>query len=522
VTLLFYRRNSLPYRIFDAFFRNLLPFFLVVIAVTGVVATVLVFRNASYEASSSIRVISDNEVSNVMGFSERSVGSPAEINTAHFGDLMQNLLPGGFVDTVVKTAGMEKSIQVNPQARDPRLAKLRKYVSAKTQSNDVFTIALVWDKRDECERLVKALQETYIKEAGLSRQSQAVATAEYLNSEIERYKVDLEKAEQALTQYKTTHSGQLPDAQAAEVQQFANLRMERDYLSITAQDSALKRSALEQRIASIKPTAILEQTIANDPIVQEIRGLQAKRNEQINAGFNPATSQTVGDIDKQIKKLEQQFASRQQSDPAQARNVVETKLQDNPEYMDLSQQLTDARIAETTQKARMALLNQQLSEYQKRISALPSAERELTEKTRDYTILKEQYEDLLQRRQQAELKANVERVTASSTLIVQNPVYAEEAISRSKKMIMIVGSILLGLIIGFGVIILREWMDPSFRYEADAAQLLGVPILAGLPESSDFRFPLAIRGTQNGDARKAHQRPRFMSILFGEKSLYGK
>lgn len=515
--LLLYRRDSLTYRIFDAFFRNLLPFLVVVIAVTGIVGTLLVFRNAAYEASASIRVISDNEVSSVMGFSERAMGSPADINSAHFGDLMQNLLPGGFVDTVIKSAGLESSIHVDPQARDPRLAKFRKNVSAKTQSNDVFTIALVWDKREECERLVKALQETYIKEAGLSRQSQAVATAQYLNSEIDRYKKDLEKAEQALTQYKTTHSGQLPDAQAAEVQQFANLRMERDYLSITAQDSALKRAALEKHITAIKPTAILEQTVANDPLVQQIRDLQASRNKVINDGFNPATSSTVGDINTRIAQLEKQLAAQQKSDPSQSRNVVETKLQDNPEYMDLTQQLTDARIAEQTQKARMALLNQQLGQYQTRIAALPAAERELTEKTRDYTILKEQYEDLLQRRQQAELKANVERVTASSTLIVQNPVFAEEAMSRSKKAIMLVGSILLGLIIGFGVIILREWTDSSLRYEVDAAKTLGVPVLAGLPESDNLRFSLISRSQQG--ARLARKRPRFMSILLGEHSL---
>lgn len=489
-----YRRDSLIFRLLDAFFRNWWPFLLSVITVTCVVGAVLVFRNASYEASSSIRVISDNEISSVMGFAERTMGSPAEKNAAHFGDLMQNLLPGGFVDTVIKSANLTRSIAVDPQARDPRLAKFRKNVSAKTQSNDVFVISLAWDNRQECENLVKALQQAYIQEAGLSRQSQAVATTQYLNSEIAGYKKDLEKAEQALTQYKSTHAGQLPDAQAAEVQQFANLKMERDYLSITAQDSALKSSALAQRIGSIKPTAILEQKVGNDPLVQQIRDLQAQRNKAVNVDHhNPVTSEIVGDIDKRIAQLEQQFASQQKQDPSQSRNVLETTLQDNPEYMDLSQQLTDARISEQTQRARMGLLNQQLGQYQKRIAALPAAERELTEKTRDYTILKEQYEDLLQRRQQAELKANVERVTASSTLIVQNPVFAEEAMSRSKKALMVVGSIILGLIMGFVVILLREWMDPSLRYESDAARLLGVPVLVGLPESPDLHSPLISR-----------------------------
>ncbi|MBC8104257.1 MAG: hypothetical protein H7Z41_16905 [Cytophagales bacterium] len=502
-----YRRNHIHYRIADAFFRNWVPFLAAVAGVSGVVGTALVVRSASYVASSSIRVVSENEVSKVMGFSRQYWTSPAQQNASHFGDLMADILPGGFVDSALRSANLRQPIQVDPKVDDPQFAKLKKAIYAESQSTDVFTIGLVWKDREECEQIVKAFQQAYIEEAGRSRQSQAIATAQYLNSEIERYKANLQKAEQALTAYKIAHAGQLPNAQASEIQQFANLRMERDYLAITAQDNSLKRSALEQRIAMVKPTAILEQTVGNDPLVQQLRDLQGQRSREIVTGIFRADSAYIAGFDKKISQLKRQIATQQKQDPTQSRNVTETKLQDNPEFMDLMQQLTDAKIAQKTQTARVGLLNKQLAQYQTRIAALPAAERELTAKTRDYTILKEQYEDLLQRRQQAELKANMEKVTATSTLIVQNPIYAEETVGTQKKLLMVAGSIVLGIIIGLLMILLREWMDPSLRYETDAARLLGVPVLASLPESQDLRFPQESRrktllaGSSSSDRR---------------------
>ena len=44
-------------------------------------------------------------------------------------------------------------------------------------------------------------------------------------------------------------------------------------------------------------------------------------------------------------------------------------------------------------------------------------------------------------------------------------------------------------VIGAILIVLSEWSDHSLRHEADAERLLGVPVLASLPEAADLRTP---------------------------------
>ncbi|MES2464728.1 MAG: hypothetical protein V4671_29545 [Armatimonadota bacterium] len=486
-----YRRNHFIYRLLDAFFRHWPVFVVAVLGVTIVVATTLLMRSATYTATASIRVVGDEDVSAAMGFVSNTWKSPSQINAERLSDLMANTTKSGFVDTVLKNADLKVPIIVDPPDVDPRFRKFHKSVFGVSQSNDVFGIGLVWDDPKECTALVEALRDTYIAEAGRRRVVQSVATTQYLNTEIENYRKRLKRAEDVLVNYKINHSGQLPDAQIASLEQFANLRMERDYLSITVNDNALKKAALAQRLKQIRPTAILEQTIGNDPMIQELRGLEAKRRAVGSDYLDDSI--LARDADLQIAELKKKIASQQKLDPNEQRNVTETKLQDNPEYMDLTQQLTEANIAEQTQRERIGLLDKKLREYEVRIAALPAAERELTEKTRDYKLLQGQFEDLLKRKQQAELKQNVDTVVAKSAFAPQNNVYAEETTGKTKKLLMLVGSVVVGLVIGFALILFREWMDPSLRYETDAARLLGVPVLAGLPESPNLRFP-AIQG----------------------------
>ncbi len=486
-----YRRNHITYRLLDAFFRHWPVFAIAVFGVTIVVAASLLMRSATYTATASLRVVADEDVSAVMGFTSNTWKTPSQINAERFGDLMANTKSGGFVDNALKNADLKNPIIVDPPDADPRFRKFVKSVFPVTPTAEVFGIGLVWDDPKECEALVEALQATYIDAAAARRQVQATATTVYLDREIENYRKKLKKAEDLLVTYKMKHSGQLPDAQIASLEQFANLRMERDYLAITARDNALKSAALAQRLKQIRPTAILEQTIGNDPLRQELNSLEAQRLAHLR-DYNE-TSSVVQDDNARIAEIKKKIASQQKIDPTEQRNVTETKLQDNPEYMDLTQQLTEAKIAEQTQKARIGLLDNKLREYEVRIAALPNAERELTERTRDYKLLQGQFEDLLKRKQQAELKANVDGVVAASMFVPQNNVYAEETTGRMKKLLMLVGSVIVGLVIGFALILLREWMDPSIRYETDAARLLGIPVLAGLPEHPNLRFP-AIQG----------------------------
>lgn len=487
-------RNSIAYRALEAFFRHNRLFWVATVGITSLVMIALYVRNRSYAASASTQIVTEQEVATVLGLTKTNWATPAQQNVGRFNDLLRDDEPGGFLDSVLKNARLQDPISVDPRVRDQRFNDLRRKLSVQVDSADVFTLSLVWHDAGECERILRALQSGYIEESGSSRQAQSIATANFLDTQIQSYKHRMRVAEKALINYKRNNFGQLPEAQTAEIEQLGLLKSERDYLNISSQDALLQRKALETRLAQIKPTTILEETVRNNPKAESpnmvgLRGMELRRLSLIAEGWRPDSTR-VKQLDGQIRALKNRLAHEQNAERVAAAktngktNVVQTTTQSNPEYTNLMEQLTQTKIAQSTDAARLKLLNQHIGEYEKRVQKLPAAARELTDKTRDYSIMKEQYEDLLKRREQAQIKANLDKVAATSTLHPIGVVYASPTSSAKKNTLLLAGTLVFSMMVGAGLVIVAELTDPSLRYTTDVERLLGARAIASLPSIS--------------------------------------
>ncbi len=483
-------------RIWDSFRRHTWLFLIALVVVSGTSIAILALRAKTYEATALTQVTTEDVATELGDAPAATYVVPAQQNVAHFQDLVSDNLPGGFLDTALRNAQLARPLSLDPKDADPRYALLKKRLTAAVQSDSVWTISLTWDSPAECERIVSALQKQYIEEIGQSRSAQAVATGSFLDSQIAQYASRMSRAEQALIDYKKQNAGELPEAQSADISQLSNLKAELDNLQITARDNDLKKGELQKRMAQIKPLSILEQTSSENPYEAQIKTLMAKRDVLLAEGKLP-THPLVASVSGQIDYLQKSLASKVKAHSPEADNVTQTKLQDNPEFQGLQQQMTDAVISGQTQQAQIQHLQQAIAQYQTRIQRIPAEQRNLTDKTRDYSIVKAQYESLLARREQIKVKGALDKVSASSLFTPLGQVYAEPTTGRSKTLGLMAGSIVLGILVGIVLIVLAEWGDPSLRTESDAERLLGVPVLGLVPDSADlkFRTSLALPGS---------------------------
>ncbi|MFM7322163.1 MAG: GumC family protein [Armatimonadota bacterium] len=493
--MLNYQRNYIIFRILDSFFRNWLVFAITLVGVSGVVGTALIVRAAKFTASATIRLGTEevNEVTRTLGY-KADVGwsTPAQVKAQAFQDLMRDTMPGGFVDRAIKAAKLKNPINTDPRVKDERFDEFVKNVSVGPISSSVIQVNLVWSDSVECEALVDALQKEFIHQAELDNSAASQGTLAFLDSQVEVFRKKMQDSEKALVAFKQTHSGLLPDALTGQIDAVTNLKMQRDELSIKAQDADLKLTALRARLGQIKPVSVLEQRVGNDPAIGELRELMAQRADRIRRDWKPSSA-VVQDIDRKIRALESDIRKREKADPTRSRNVLESTVVDNPEYRDIEQRIVEAEIERKTQNAQMSAIDARIGEYEALIAKLPADERTLTERVRDYKLLQGQFEDLIERRQQATIKRDLGQVTARSQINPLNIITAESTATAKKKAISIATALAVGLVLALGLIVLREWMDPSLRYEMDAMKSLEMPVLASLPESTQLRFP--VRGT---------------------------
>jgi uncharacterized protein involved in exopolysaccharide biosynthesis len=491
------RRTPMTFRIIDAFFRHVWLFVAAVVVVSGLSMTALYLRTKTFHATALTQVVTEDVASELGETQNTSYVSPAQQNVDRLQDLLNDDLPGGFLDTALKSASLDQPMNLDPAAQDKRLAKLRKSIAVSPQSQTTFSIGLTWDRSGECQRIIESLRQQYIQEVGFEREAQSIATGRFLDSQIHDYEGQMRQAEQVLIKYRSGNSGDLPEAQTAAISQLSSLQAQRDNLRISQHDSDMKRNAILVRIAQIKPMSILEQTSAESPLVTQIKVLQAKRDALLAGNMLPAHPQVVA-LTEQIDALEKQNRAKIQSGASEAKGAVSTKLQENPEYQALQQQLMDANIAQQTQTAQTKLLDQEIAQYETRVQQIPMAQRELTDKTRNYSILKTQYESLLLRREQAQLKGNLDKVSATSALSPLGSVYAQPTVGSDKQMLMLLGSLVLGIIVGIIAVVFSEWSDRSLRDAGDVERLLGVTVLGLIPETQTVWTPRLPGGRSRG------------------------
>jgi uncharacterized protein involved in exopolysaccharide biosynthesis len=132
-------------------------------------------------------------------------------------------------------------------------------------------------------------------------------------------------------------------------------------------------------------------------------------------------------------------------------------------------------------------VRERLAVIQAKVDAAPTRGSELIELTRDYSTLQKVYTDLLGKREESKVAANLEQRQIGEQFKVLDPARVPEVPdSPNRKMLVAMGS-MMGL--GFGVLLagFLEYRDSTFKNEDDVLQVLQLPVLALVPMMASER-----------------------------------
>ncbi len=481
-----HQNTPIIYRIADSFFRHQRLFWCALLVVSVLTMGALYARSKTYHATAMTQVQTENVATVLNADSQQnSWTTPSQKNVDRFMELSKQDQPGGFLDTALRNAHLAAPINVDPQADDPRYALLQKNLTAAAESTNQFSISLVWDNPDECKNILDSLQQQYITEVGLDRSAVSVGSVQFLDGQIAQVDARMRRAEEALTKFKASYGGQLSEAESTDSSQFSSLQASLADHQITLGENSSKKAVLEQQLAQMKPMSIAEQTVSEQsPVEKQIADLLAKR-EALLAGGETPQHPDVASLDATIAGLEKQ--QKVKANAPENQHNTQTKMEDNPQYQLLKNEIADASIAAVADQQEMQNLQRQIKKYQTLMNQIPSAQRQLADKMEGYSDAQSLDQQLRHQRDNVQLQANLDRLTASNSLLPIGVTYATPTTGRTKLIGMLLGSLLLGCLVGAILIVLSEWSDHSLRHETDAESLLGVPVLASLPETADLR-----------------------------------
>jgi polysaccharide biosynthesis transport protein len=133
-------------------------------------------------------------------------------------------------------------------------------------------------------------------------------------------------------------------------------------------------------------------------------------------------------------------------------------------------------------KTQAAQLKSTLNSLQATLQNNPDYEQKIGFVQRDFDALQGSYNALLGKKMAAQTATELESREKSERFVILDSAQIPEKPYSPNRPLFVLGGLVLGVLVGFGVAVAREVLDDSVRNAREAERILGAPVLSGVPE----------------------------------------
>lgn len=379
-----------------------------------------------YEATARVYVDTSSVLEPVLGNQIVAPNVDDQLAYVH-----ENLLGREQLETVARVVGLDVNAQDAVQ-REVILQGLRNNVriasTGRTRNtpDSIYTINYRNPDRGRAVAVVDTLLNNFVENTLGANRQQGDTAGQFLDQRVEEYEARLALAEQALADFKKSHSQRLP---GAEGDYFQRMQAERDALTLAYRDMRIlesKKAQLAEQVSGEAPVVASLVDADNEPppnsIDARIRDLELELDSLllVYTEIHP----DVQAAQRQLARLRDQRAEQLAALGVDNENQELQGLAANPAYQTLI-----AAIAETD--VEMAALRADIDEREARVGALqalidevPEVEAQLARLNRDYNVIYEQYLALVRSRETQELSRQAAETDQIDFRVINPPLAA--------------------------------------------------------------------------------------------------
>ena len=359
---------------------------------------------------------------------------------------------------------------------------------------DAFRVSYTASDPRTAMRVTERLGSLFIDESLRDREVLAEGTSQFLSTQLDEARRELVAVENKLLEFQRLHDGELPSQVNANQQGLHNTEMALQQLGESLNRDRERRITLERTVADIldapeevKPTAVdATKSEVAETLADELR-LQRQALLAMELKLRPEhpdvrrQRRTVSELEQRVEaqKLEGTLAARPTGPPVVMDYNKRKRLMDARAELDNLDRQIQAKIAEE------ARLRSNAAMYQQRIEAAPIREAELVALTRDYETMQQTYRSLLQKKEESQIAASLEKRQIGEQFKILDPArMPEQPASPDRPRLYVIG-LLAAFAVGFGIAALAEYFDRTLRSEADVRAALNLMVLATVPYMRD-------------------------------------
>jgi polysaccharide chain length determinant protein (PEP-CTERM system associated) len=351
----------------------------------------------------------------------------------------------------------------------------------KTSPVPGFNLKYTASNAREAQQVCTELTTLIVDENRKQIDAAATGTSDVLNRGIEDAKSTLDGMDAKLASFKKEHLGQLPGEEENNLKILAGLNSQLEantqMLNRAQQDKAYTESVLAQQLAAWKSS---QATTNPDALQKQLSDLQTQLL-QLQAKYtddHPDVIKTKADIAGLKKKLAEVKAT---TDAADGSGDEKASAMEPAEIRQLRLQVHQYAELIAAGNRDQKHLQQEIGEYQGRISLSPGVEEQFKQLTRDYDNAQKNYEDLLGKKSSADLTVKMNTQAQGERMFVLNLANLPDAPSFPNRWLFAAGGLAAGFALGIGLSLWIEIQDKAIRTESDAEAVLQLPTLVAVP-----------------------------------------
>ena len=364
--------------------------------------------------------------------------------------------------------------------------------SAVRRDANSFRVSYVSDDAEKARKVTERLASLYIEQNLKDRENQADSTSQFLATQLEEAKTRLIEQEKRLEEYRKSHAGQLPSQLQGNLQAMQTASLQLQSLNESTNRAQERRLLIERQIADTGavpvPAAALPTEAAPEGTAQLLE-MARSRLTLFQQRYTPEHPEVVS-LQRTIAELVLKLESEKPVGvPVEQKpTVTAAEAAQQKRILDFQAELAVIDHQLAANRAEAARLNQVIAQYQAKVDVVPTRESELVELTRDYATMQAAYTNLLVKREDAMLAANLERRQIGEQFrLLDTASLPGRPYNQAQRFGVMASGAAAGLAIGFLIIGLLEYRDSSFRSEEEVLRALSVPVLALIPGMNSDR-----------------------------------
>lgn len=341
---------------------------------------------------------------------------------------------------------------------------------------NIFTISAEDADPQLAKRLVQATLTVFVEQALGETRRDSDTAQRFLDQQIQEYQRRLQEAEKAIEEFKRKNYGLLPGQGGDLYGELQTAQAQLEEAKLAVQEAIHRRDEIARQLENEEPT--FEEFGAQSPTETKIQALQARIDELL-IKYTDKHPEVIA-LKRSIAQLKKQQAEAMVNGSDGEEEALLGELgggSANPVFQQMKLALSEAEANVASLKARVKAYENRIQKLQEQMDARLKVETELKNLNRDYSTIKNNFETLLARREQARLSESVEQNADTVKFRVVDPPQVPSKPSAPNRILLSAGVLGIGFIAGFGLAILLALVRPTFISVQQLREITGLPVL---------------------------------------------